>query len=88
MQFETVTMALVIASTSLVITSIQGNVLTPLMTSRASNMNAVGIFISLLFWGWLWGPIGLIVATPIQMIIKSVCDHIEDYNVIGELLGD
>lgn len=87
-QFETVTMGLSVAVVSLVITSIQGNLLTPLMTSRASNMNAVGVFISLLFWGWLWGPIGLIVATPILMIIKSVSDYVESLNAVGELLGD
>ncbi len=87
-QFGTLAMGLSVAVVSLVITSVQGNLLTPLMTSRASNMNAVGVFISLLFWGWLWGPIGLIVATPILMIIKSVSDYIESLNAIGELLGD
>ncbi len=87
-QFGTVGMALLVAAVSLAITSLQGNILTPIMTSRASSMNAVGIFISLLFWGWLWGPIGLVVATPIQLIIKSVCDHVENLQNIGELLGD
>ncbi len=88
MQFGTAGMALAVAATSLFITSLQGNFLTPLMTSRASSMNAVGIFVSLLFWGWLWGPVGLIVATPIQLVIKSVCDHVENLKNVGEFLGD
>lgn len=87
-QFGTPGIALLVGGVSLAITSLQGNFLTPLMTSRASAMNAVGIFISLLFWGWLWGPIGLIVATPVQLIIKSVCDHVENLRNFGELLGD
>ncbi len=87
-QFGTAGMALLVAAVSLVITSLQGNIITPLMTSRASSMNAVGIFISLLFWGWLWGPVGLIVATPIQLVVKSVCDHVENLQNVGELLGD
>ena len=87
-QFETVQMGILIAGTSLLITSLQGNVLTPLMTSRASSLNAGGIFVGLLFWGWLWGPVGLIVATPIQMIVKSVCDHVDGLSAVGELLGN
>lgn len=87
LQFGTLSMVLLVSFTSLVITSIQGNILTPWMTSRASSMNAISVFVSLLFWGWLWGPIGLIVATPIQMIIKSVCDHVENLRPIGELMG-
>lgn len=87
LQFGTVTDAVVIASVSLLITSVQGNLLTPWMTSRAVSLNAVAIFVSLLFWGWLWGPIGLVVATPIQMMIKTICDHVENLQPIGEFLG-
>ena len=47
----------------------------------------MAVFVSLLFWGWLWGPVGLIVATPIQMIVKSICDHVENLRPIGEFLG-
>lgn len=52
-----------------------------------SSLNAVAIFISLLFWGWLWGPAGLIIATPLLMIIKSLCDHVVNLRAMGELLG-
>lgn len=87
LQFGVLTDALIVASVSLVITSVQGNLLTPWMTSRAVSLNAVAIFVSLLFWGWLWGPIGLVVATPIQMIIKTICDHVENLQPVGEFLG-
>ncbi len=88
LQFGSLGQGMLIAVVSLVITSVQGNLLTPWMTSRAASMNAVAIFIVLLFWGWLWGPIGLIVATPILMVIKAVCDHIENLQGIGEFISN
>ncbi|SNC63677.1 Predicted PurR-regulated permease PerM [Marinobacter sp. es.048] len=87
LQFGDVGMALFVALVSLLITSIQGNLLTPLLTSYVSSLNPVAIFIGLLLWGWLWGPIGLIVATPILMITKTLCDHIVNLRPVGELLG-
>lgn len=86
-QFGTVDMAVLIAVISLVITSIQGNLLLPMLTSRVSSLNEVATFLGLLFWGWLWGPVGLIIATPVLMIVKTLCDHISNLRAVGELLG-
>ncbi|WP_375172328.1 AI-2E family transporter [Marinobacter sp.] len=86
-QFGELNIAIIVAATSLVITSIQGYLLMPWLTSYMSSLNTVAIFIGLLFWGWLWGPVGLIVATPILMITKSLCDHIANLRPVGELLG-
>lgn len=87
LQFGEVDMAIIVGGTSLGITSIQGYLLTPWLTSHLSSLNAVAIFIGLLFWGWLWGPIGLIIATPVLMIVKSLCDHVVNLRPVGELLG-
>jgi predicted PurR-regulated permease PerM len=51
-------------------------------------MSPVVVFVSVLFWGWLWGLWGLFLGVPIMMIINAVCDHVEDLKPIGELLGD
>jgi predicted PurR-regulated permease PerM len=88
LQFGTVEMALGIAGTSLVIQSIEGYLLTPWLTSRASRMSPVVIFVGVLAWGWLWGAWGLILGVPILMAVKSVCDRVDDLKPIGELLGD
>jgi predicted PurR-regulated permease PerM len=56
--------------------------------SRAARMNPVAIFVGLLFWGWLWGVWGAVLAVPMLMMIKAVCDHIEDLQPVGELLGE
>lgn len=86
-QFGEMDTAIIVASTSLAITSVQGYLLTPWLTSQVSSLNPVVIFVGLLFWGWLWGPVGLIIATPILMIIKSLCDHVVNLRPVGELLG-
>jgi predicted PurR-regulated permease PerM len=51
-------------------------------------MNAVAIFVGLLFWGWVWNVWGMLLAVPMLMVIKAVCDHVEDLNGVGELLGE
>jgi predicted PurR-regulated permease PerM len=86
-QFGTINMALAVSFTSLIITSIQGNILTPLLTARISSLNAVVIFVGLLVWGWLWGPVGLIIATPLLMMAKTLCDSVVNLKPLGELLG-
>ncbi len=88
LQFESIDMALLVSGSSLLITSLEGYLLTPWLTSRASRMSPVVVFISVLFWGWLWGVWGLLLGVPITMIIKAACDHVEDLKPIGELLGD
>jgi len=82
MQFGSVGMALT------VINSIEGYLLTPWLSGRASRMNAVVIFAGILFWGWLWGPWGLLLGMPIMMAIKSVCDRVEAFKPVGEFMGD
>jgi predicted PurR-regulated permease PerM len=88
LQFGTIGMAVLVSGISLVITSLEGYLLTPWLTSRASRMSPVVVFVSVLFWGWLWGVWGLLLGVPIIMILKAVCDRVEDLKPIGELLGD
>jgi predicted PurR-regulated permease PerM len=51
-------------------------------------MSPLVVFVGVLFWGWLWGVWGLLLGVPIIMIIKAVCDRVEDLQPVGELLGD
>ena len=88
LQFGTLDMALLVAGISLVINSTEGFLLTPWLTSRASKMNPVAVFVGVLAWGWLWGAWGLLLGVPILMVIKAVCDRVDDLNAVGELLGD
>lgn len=87
MQFGSLNMALAVGGASLFIHTIVGNLLTPWLTSRASRMNPVAVFVGLLAWGWLWGVWGLLLGIPILMIVKSICDRVEDLKPLGEFLG-
>ena len=88
LQFGTVNMAVVVSGVSLVITSLEGFLLTPWLTSRAARMNAVAVFVGLLFWGWVWNVWGMLLAVPMLVVIKAVCDHVEDFKPVSELLGE
>jgi len=87
MQFGSLNMALAVGGASLLIHTLVGNLLTPWLTSRTSRMNPVAVFIGLLAWGWLWGVWGLLLGIPILMIVKAICDRVEDLKPIGEFLG-
>jgi len=88
MQFGSIRMAVFVSGVSLLITSVEGLLLTPWLTSRASRMNAVAVFVGLLFWGWVWDVWGMLLAVPMLMVIKAICDHVEDFQPFGELLGE
>jgi predicted PurR-regulated permease PerM len=88
LQFETLRMTLLAGGLAFAITTFEGLGLTPWLAGRAARMNAVAIFIGLVFWGWVWGIWGLLLAVPMMMVIKAVCDHVEDFKAIGELLGE
>jgi predicted PurR-regulated permease PerM len=88
LQFGTIPMALAVAAIALAITSLEGWLLTPMLVSRAANMNQVAVFVGLIFWSWIWGIWGLLLAVPMMMVVKSVCDHVEDLQPIGQFLGE
>lgn len=86
-QFGTLEMALAAGGVSLLIHAVAGNVLTPWWTGRASKMSPVAVFVAVLVFGWLWGVWGLLLGVPVMLVVKSVCDHVEDLKPVGELLG-
>jgi predicted PurR-regulated permease PerM len=87
-QFGTAYKALSVAGVALLITTLEGWVLTPMLMGRVSQINTVAIFAGLLFWSWMWGIWGLLLAVPIMMCIKAVCDGVEDLQPFGKFLGD
>lgn len=87
MQFGDLNTALGVGALSLLINTLEGYLLVPWVTSRASRMNAVAVFVGVLAWGWLWGVWGLLLGIPIMMAIKAVCDRVDHLKPVGELLG-
>jgi predicted PurR-regulated permease PerM len=88
LQFGTIEMTLVVASVALVITSLEGWLLTPILLGRVGSLNHIAIFASLLFWSWMWGVWGMLLAVPMLMATKAVCDHIEELQPLADFLGE
>jgi len=63
------------------------NLIAPQLVGRRLRLNAVAITVSLLFWGWVWGGMGLLLAIPITATLRVVCDHTESWKPIGRWLS-
>jgi len=88
MQTESFAAAFLVAGASMAIATVVGTFVTTWMVGRIAHMNSAAVFISLLFWGWLWGIWGLLLAIPIIVIVKVVSQHVEQLHPVAELLGE
>jgi predicted PurR-regulated permease PerM len=88
MQFDDLLKTAYVCAAAFAITSLEGFLLTPALMGRAARMNPVAIFVGLLFWTWVWGVWGTVLAVPMLMMFKAICDHVEDLQPMGELLGE
>jgi len=66
---------------------VTANLLVPALVGWRVRLNALALTISLLFWGWMWGPMGLILAIPITAVMKVLCDHVESLQPVGRWLS-
>lgn len=69
------------------LTAIEGSIVTPTILGQKLVLNPVVIFIALIFWGWMWGFVGIFLAVPIMSSVKIVCDRIEPLKIVGAFLG-
>lgn len=88
MQFGTISSIVAVTVATLVISTIVGTFVTTWMTGRIAKMNTAAVFVSLLFWAWLWGIWGLLLGIPITVIIKVISEHAEGLQGLAELLGE
>jgi len=88
LSFESTTRALAVPGAFLVLNLIEGNLVTPMVLGRRLRLNTVALFVGLVFWWYLWGVTGAILAVPIMAAIKIMCDHIESLTPVGEFLGE
>ncbi|HEV3409764.1 MAG TPA: AI-2E family transporter, partial [Chthoniobacterales bacterium] len=71
----------------LTIATIEGNFVTPMVMGRSLTLNPVLILLSITFWGWLWGIVGVIVAVPILGAFKIFCAHVKQMEPVAEFLS-
>jgi predicted PurR-regulated permease PerM len=87
MQFHSWTQAFLVAGATLAVATLVGMVFATWLASRQTRMNTTASFVGLLFFGWIWGLWGVLLAIPILAIVKAICDRSEDWRAVGELLG-
>lgn len=87
-QFNSISMALTVVGVSLVIAAIVGEFITTWMTGRIAKMNSPAVFVSLMFFTWLWGFWGMLLGIPIIVIVKVISGHIEYLQPVAEILGE
>jgi predicted PurR-regulated permease PerM len=88
MQFDSLREVLLVSGASLGLATLVGMFVTTWMTGKIAKMNAAAVFVSLLFWGWLWGVWGLLLGVPMIVIVKVVAERVEGMEAIAELLGE
>jgi predicted PurR-regulated permease PerM len=72
---------------ALLITSLEGWLLTPVLLGRTERMHALVVFVGLLAWTWIWGAWGTILAVPMLVVIKAVADRVEPLKPLGRFLA-
>jgi predicted PurR-regulated permease PerM len=88
LQFGSFGMAALIGGVSMLINTIEGNLITHWLAGQVGGINPLVIFVGVLAFGWLWGIGGLLLGTPLIMVAKSICDHVDDLKPVAELLGE
>lgn len=88
MQFGTLESVVAVSGATLVVSTVVGTFVTTWMTGRIARMNAAAVFVSLLFWTWLWGAWGMLLGIPITVIVKVISEHVEGLQAVSELLGE
>jgi len=84
--FDSMTAMLAPPAIYFALTSIEGSFITPMILGRSLRMNPLVIFVAIIFWGWMWGVAGALLAVPLVATAKIVCDHVESLRPIGVLL--
>jgi predicted PurR-regulated permease PerM len=88
LQYDAVDPFIIIAATVASVHFFAVNFLTPKLVGHRLNLNALAVTIAMMFWGWLWGGIGLVLAVPITAAIKAVCDNVERLKPFGAWMGE
>ena len=87
LSFNSFGYALLFPAAYFILATLEGNFITPLVMGRSLTLNPVLVLLSLTFWGWMWGIVGVILAVPILAAFKIFCAHIEPMEPIAEFLS-
>jgi predicted PurR-regulated permease PerM len=85
--FDTLGDALIPPLAYLGLTTLEGQMLTPMLVGRHLKLNAAVVFIAVVFWAWIWGVAGALMAVPFLVFLKVVCDNVPSLEVFGSFLS-
>lgn len=85
--FDTVGHAMLVPAAYFGLNMIESNVATPLLLGRHFPLNTVAILVGVMLWGFIWGIPGAILAVPLMVTLKILCDHIPALRTVGDYLG-
>jgi predicted PurR-regulated permease PerM len=85
--FDTIWGALLPPFLFLVIATVEGQIVTPMIVGQRHSLNPVAILLSIAFWGWIWGIIGALIAVPLLVTAKVIADYVDGFRPIGEFLS-
>ena len=78
--------ALVVAIGYIVVNTAIGSLLEPHLIGRTLGLSTLVVFLSLVFWGWVWGPLGMLLSVPLTMIVKIFLENSEDLRWVAVML--
>ncbi|EKE44246.1 hypothetical protein OCGS_1762 [Oceaniovalibus guishaninsula JLT2003] len=87
LSFDQLSQAALAPALYLTATAVEGQIVTPTILGRRLEMNTVSVFITVVFWGWMWGIAGALMAVPFLVIVKVICDNVEGWQTLGNFLG-
>ena len=87
LSFDSVGYAMLFPASYLFLATLEGNFLTPMVMGRSLTLNPVLVLLSLTFWGWMWGIVGVVLAVPILAVFKIFCSHIEPMEPLAEFIS-
>jgi predicted PurR-regulated permease PerM len=87
LSFDSLSFALLFPASYLTLAVLEGNFITPVVMGRSLTLNPVLVLLSLMFWGWMWGIVGVILAVPILAAFKIFCTHIEQMEPLAEFMS-
>ncbi len=88
LQFDTLTIPFIAAGLMWLIQMVMGNIVDPRLMAFSLNLSPVLVLVSLIFWGWLWGIVGMILAVPLTATIKIFFENIDGLRPVAVLMGD
>lgn len=85
--FDDIGYAMLAPAAYLALGTLEGQFMTPMIVGRSLKINTVSVFLAVIFWAWLWGIPGALLAVPILVVIKVSCDSVKSLHGVSEFLS-